>query len=92
MSSKKPRSVPYDTVDYLKTPEDILGYLEAVIEDDDDRVLSAAIDDSVRAAKRLLPAKMAGFFDDPAELNLNRVKFLARALGFEFTFRPKQAA
>lgn len=87
-----PRSEPYDTADYLETPEDILEYLEVVMEEGEERALRNALNNSVRAAKRIMPVEMAEFEDNPSETNLRRLASLTSALGFEFTFRPKQAA
>jgi len=43
------RSVPYDTANYLKSPEDIAAYLEAAMEDGDDRVLLLALRNATSA-------------------------------------------
>lgn len=43
------RSVPYDSADYLKTPEDIAAYLEAAMEDEDERVLLLALRNAATA-------------------------------------------
>ena len=40
---------PYDTVDYLKTEEDIAGYIDAVLEENDPQLLLAALGDVARA-------------------------------------------
>ena len=47
------RSVPYDVVDYLKTPEDIAGYLNAAMEEDREEpgLFLDALGDAVRAVK-----------------------------------------
>lgn len=49
MEENVSRTVLYDPVDYLKTPEDIAEYLNATIEDGDERLMLAAIQDIVRA-------------------------------------------
>ena len=40
---------PWDAADYLKTQEDIVAYLEAVLEDGDPRLIAAALADVVRS-------------------------------------------
>lgn len=90
--SDHPHSSPYDTLDYLNTREDIVGYLEAVIEDGDEQVLLAALKDAVRAAKRVIPAEMKELPDNPDELSLTDLILLLHALGFELSLRAKQAA
>jgi probable addiction module antidote protein len=37
------RTIPWNTVDHLDTPEDIASYLEAVFEDDDPDLISHAL-------------------------------------------------
>jgi DNA-binding phage protein len=86
------RSSPFDTADYLKTPDDIAGFLEAIIEDCDEQIFDSALQDAVRAAKRITSAQMAGFSDKPDEPSLNRLVSLLHVLGFELAFRPRRAA
>lgn len=46
------RSVKWDVVDYLKTPEDVAEYLNAALEEKDDEVFFLrALGDAVRAIK-----------------------------------------
>jgi DNA-binding phage protein len=90
--SDDPRSLPYDTADYLETPGDIAEYLEVVMEEGDERSLRNALNNSVRAAKRVMPVEMAEFSDNPDEPSVNRLVSLLHALGFELSFRPKRAA
>ena len=40
---------PYDTVDYLKTPEDISEYLSVVFEDGDPKLIARALGNVARA-------------------------------------------
>lgn len=40
---------PWDPVDHLKTPEDMVVYLEAAFEDGDPEVIAACIQDVARA-------------------------------------------
>ena len=50
----------FDVVDYLKTAEDIAGYLDAVLDDGDPELLEAALDDIARASRRLLQERGRG--------------------------------
>lgn len=84
-----PRSLPYDTADYLKTPEDIAGFLEAVMEDYDERTFVSALQSAIRAAKRVMPGEMAGFSDNQDESSFARLSAFLHALGYEFHVRPK---
>lgn len=75
---------PWDPVDYLETPEDMVTYLEAAIEDGDPLVIALAIRDVARAKG----------IDDLATSNASSDvgTFLRaiKALGLEVAF--KQAA
>jgi probable addiction module antidote protein len=46
---KKTRTRPWDVVEHLETEEDITAYLEAVIDDGDPALVSAALGDIARA-------------------------------------------
>ena len=54
------RTEPWDLADYLKTPRDIAGYLEAVLEDGDPALVAAALGDVARAKGMGQIAKEAG--------------------------------
>ncbi len=43
----------YDTADYLKTEDDIVAYLDAVMEDGDPALIAAALGDVARARARI---------------------------------------
>lgn len=45
----KTKTLRWDAVDYLKTDEDIAHYLEAVLEDGDPALVTAALGDIARA-------------------------------------------
>lgn len=47
--SRRDKSVPYNPVDYLTTPEDIAEYINAAIEDGNEPLMLAAIGDVARA-------------------------------------------
>ena len=51
----KTRTMPWDIVDYLETPQYVVEYLEAVIEGDENdsqSIFDVALQDAVRAVKR----------------------------------------
>jgi DNA-binding phage protein len=81
-------SSPYDTADYLQTPEDLAAYLNAVLEEGDERVLLAALEDATRAARRIMP----GQIEVQGQPGLADLVELLHLLGFEFSLRPKRAA
>jgi probable addiction module antidote protein len=49
MKRKKIKTRPWDVVEHLKTDEDMASYLEAVLEDGDPALISAALGDIARA-------------------------------------------
>jgi probable addiction module antidote protein len=51
---------PFDAADYLKTEDDMIGYLEAAFEEDDPRVVAAALGDIARAKGMSQVAREAG--------------------------------
>ena len=59
---KAPRTVtaPYDTADYLKTEEDMVGLLEAALEDGHPQVIAAALGAIARAHGMTKLAKDTG--------------------------------
>jgi probable addiction module antidote protein len=54
------KTKPFDAVDYLKTEDDMIGYLEAAFEEDDPRVVAAALGDIARAKGMSQVAREAG--------------------------------
>jgi len=90
--SAKATSAPFDAADYLETPEDIAAYLSAVIEDGDEGVLLAALDDISRAAKRIMPAQTASQPNGENMPDLAHLSILLHALGFELSLRRRRAA
>jgi DNA-binding phage protein len=90
--SAEATSAPYDAADYLETPEDIAAYLGAVIEEGDERVLLAALEDVSRAAQRIMPEESAIQPDGQAEPSLARITALLHTFGFELSLRRKRAA
>lgn len=51
---------PYDTAAFLKTKEDIVAYLEAVFEDGDPALITAALGDIARAEGMTEVARQTG--------------------------------
>jgi DNA-binding phage protein len=90
--SAKATSAPFDAADYLETPEDIAAYLSAVIEDGDEGVLLAALDDISRAAQRIMPKESAIQPNEQTEPSLAHITTLLHTLGFELSLRRRRAA
>jgi probable addiction module antidote protein len=51
---------PFDAVDYLKSEDDMVAYLEAALDEDDPRVVAAALGDIARAKGMSQVARDAG--------------------------------
>ena len=47
--AERDKTVTYDPVDYLRSPEDIAEYINAAIEDGNEQVMLAALKDVARA-------------------------------------------
>jgi probable addiction module antidote protein len=47
--SRKIKTIPWDSAEYLKTDQDIVYYLEAVFEDGDPALVAVALGDVARA-------------------------------------------
>ncbi|MDA8090345.1 MAG: putative addiction module antidote protein [Nitrospiraceae bacterium] len=60
MKRKKTETRPWDVAEHLKTEEDIAAYLEAVLEDGDPALISAALGDIARARGMTDIAREAG--------------------------------
>src|SRR3989304_5070005 len=60
MKKVKVKTTKWDAVDYLKTDEDMVDYLEAAIEDSDPALISAALGDIARAKGMSQVARKAG--------------------------------
>lgn len=54
------KTAPYDSADYLKTPEDVAAYLEAAFEDGDAALITHALGVVARAEGMTEIAKQAG--------------------------------
>lgn len=85
----------YDTADYLKTEEDIAAYLEAVMEDGDPALITAALGDIARAKNVSQLARDVGMSREGLYKALSgegnptfaTVMNVARALGLRMTFQ-----
>ena len=90
----------YDTVDYLKTEEDITAYLDAVMEDGDPALIAAALGDVARARNLSQLAREVGMsrqgldkaLSGEGNPTLATVLKVAQALGIRLTFKPAQPA
>ncbi len=60
MKRKKIKTRPWDVVEHLETDEDMASYLEAVLEDGDPALISAALGDIARARGMTEIAREAG--------------------------------
>ena len=60
MKRKKIKTRPWDVVEHLETEEDITAYLEAVLDDGDPNLVSAALGDIARARGMTEIAREAG--------------------------------
>ena len=56
----KTKTIPWDSVDYLKTDQDIAHYLDAVFDDGDPALIAAALGDVARAKGMSQVAQDAG--------------------------------
>jgi probable addiction module antidote protein len=60
MSPQKVKTIKWDVVDHLKTDDEIAAYLEAVLEDGDPSLVTAALGDIARAKGMTQVARKAG--------------------------------
>jgi probable addiction module antidote protein len=90
---------PWDVSDHLKTEEDIVAYLEAVMEDGDPALISAALGDIARAKGMTEIARSAGLgrqnlykaLSKDGKPEFSTVLKVVHALGLKMTFAPMQA-
>jgi len=54
------KTKPFDAADYLESEDDMVAYLEAALEEDDPRVVAAALGDIARAKGMSQVARDAG--------------------------------
>ncbi len=92
----KTRTRPYDTANYLKSIDDIAGYLEAVLEDGDPELVAAALGDIARAKGMTQLARATGLGRESLYKALSAngnpefatVLKVVRALGMTLTAAP----
>ena len=90
----------YDTVDYLKTDEDIAAYLDAVMEDGDPALIAAALGDVARARNLSQLARDVGMsrqgldkaLSGAGNPTLETVLKVSHALGLRLSFKPARAS
>ena len=90
----------YDTVDYLKTEEEIAAYLDADMEDGDPALIAAALGDVARARNISKLARDTGMSREGIYRALSgegnpsfaTVMKIAGALGLRLSFRPMTRA
>ena len=92
----KTTTKPFDAADYLKTEDDMVAYLEAALEEDDPRVVAAALGDIARAKGMTQVARDAGLGRESlykalsanGNPELGTVMKVVRALGLSLHVRP----
>ncbi|AEK58197.1 MULTISPECIES: addiction module antidote protein [Acidithiobacillus] len=85
----------YDTVDYLQTEEDMVAYLDAVMEDGDPALIAAALGDIARARNLSRLAREVGMsrqgldkaLSGKGNPSLATVLKVAKALGLRLAFQ-----
>jgi probable addiction module antidote protein len=94
------RSVPYRSADYLKTPEDVAGYLNAALDDGDEAVLLLAIRNAAEAiggmselARRsgLSRESLYRMLSSRGNPRLSSLRAILRAFGVELSVRARIA-
>lgn len=96
--AKRDKSLPYDPVDYLTTPDDIAAYINAAIEDGNEQVMLAAMSDVARAimgmsalAERTGLSREALYtaLSENGNPRFSSLVEILHALGLELTVRPR---
>jgi probable addiction module antidote protein len=90
----------YDTADYLKTDEDIAAYLEAVMEDGDPALITAALGDVARARNMTALAQEVGMsrvglnkaLSGQGNPTLSTIMKVSKALGLKVSIHPATQA
>ncbi|WP_298955822.1 addiction module antidote protein [uncultured Methylobacterium sp.] len=91
---------PWDIVDSLDTPERVALYLEAVLDDGDPALLTAALGDVARAHGMAAIAQETGLsreilyrtLSDKGNPQLTTLMAVLKALGLKLTVAPASAA
>ncbi|MCI6681917.1 MAG: putative addiction module antidote protein [Parafannyhessea umbonata] len=92
-------AMPYDAAEFLETDEDVAAYLNAVLEDGDPALLSAALGDIARARGMTRLARETGITRDGLYKALSptgnpsfvTVQKVIRALGCKIDVKPTVA-
>lgn len=90
------KTKPFDAADYLKSEDDMVAYLEAALEEDDPRVVAAALGDIARAKGMTQVARDAGLgretlykaLSPEGNPEFGTVLKVVRALGLSLHARP----
>lgn len=94
-------TIPYAPTDYLKTPEDIAEYINAAIEDGNEQVMLAAMQDVARAimgmselAQRtgLSRESLYNSLSENGNPRFSSLVEILHALGLELSVRPRGRA
>jgi len=94
------RSVPYRSADYLKSAEDIADYLNAALEDGDERVLLLALRNATDAIGGMTElARRSGLtreslyrtLSEEGNPRLSSLRAILGAFGVELAVRPRAA-
>jgi probable addiction module antidote protein len=98
---KREKSVSYDPVDYLETPEEIAEYINAALEDGNEKVILAAMGDVARAVMGMTElAQRTGLsrealytaLSEAGNPRFSNLIEILRALGLELSVRPREHA
>ena len=98
---KQNKSVPYDPVDYLTTPEDVAEYINAAIEDGDEQIMLAAMKNVARATMGM--SELAGrtglsrealynALSEEGNPRFSSLVDILHALGLELSVKPRGRA
>ncbi|MDR2243872.1 MAG: putative addiction module antidote protein [Burkholderiales bacterium] len=90
----------YDTADYLKTEDDIIAYLDTVMEDGDPALIAAALGDVARARNFSQLARDVGMtrqgldkaLSGEGNPSLATVVKVAKVLGLRLSFEPAHSS
>jgi probable addiction module antidote protein len=94
------RSVPYRSADYLKSAQDIADYLNAALEDGDERVLLLALRNTADAIGGMTElARRSGLtreslyrtLSEEGNPRLSSLRAILGAFGVELAVRPRAA-
>ena len=99
--AKRGTTIPYDPTDYLKTPEDIAEYINAAVEDGNEQVMLAVMQDVARAimgmselAQRtgLSRESLYNSLSENGNPRFSSLVEILHALGLELSVRPRGRA